>query len=109
MATFAERFKIALDQTDITAAELSRRLNIPEGTISQYKSGAYEPKQRRLELIANTLGVSISWLMGADSEKPVPKTEDELDAAFIKDFGRLTPEEQKIIHAQIKGILSSRK
>lgn len=71
MATFAERFRLALKKADISAAELSRKLNIPEGTISQYKSGAYEPKQRRLEVIANALNVSIPWLMGV-SDDPVP-------------------------------------
>lgn len=68
MATFAERFRTALKAADITAAELSRKLGIPEGTISQYKAGAYEPKQRRLEAIANALNVSIPWLMGATDD-----------------------------------------
>ena len=71
MATFAERFRAALKAADITAAELSRKLKIPEGTISQYKAGAYEPKQRRLEVIANALNVSIPWLMGT-TDDPAP-------------------------------------
>lgn len=72
MATFAERFCQALINADITAAELSRKLNIPEGTISQYKSGAYEPKQRRLEQISKALDVSVAWLMGV-SDTPYPE------------------------------------
>ena len=39
---------------------------IDEGTLSNYKKGKYEPKQRKLELIADSLNVSIPWLMGAD-------------------------------------------
>lgn len=66
MATFAERFAEALRIRHISAAELSRKLNISEGTLSQYKKGAYEPKQKRTEAIANELRVSIPWLMGAD-------------------------------------------
>lgn len=66
MATFAERFAEALIIRHISAAELSRKLNISEGTLSQYKKGAYEPKQRRTEAIAKELRVSIPWLMGAD-------------------------------------------
>lgn len=66
MATFAERFAEALRTRHISAAELSRKLNISEGTLSQYKKGAYEPKQKRTEAIAKELRVSIPWLMGAD-------------------------------------------
>lgn len=66
MSTFAERFAEALRIRHISAAELSRKLNISEGTLSQYKKGAYEPKQRRTEVIAKELRVSIPWLMGAD-------------------------------------------
>ena len=66
MNTFSERFCEALSIRNITAAELSRKLNINEGTISQYKKGLYEPKQRRLQAIAEVLNVSIPWLMGAD-------------------------------------------
>lgn len=66
MATFAERFSEALKIRHITAAELSRKLNISEGTLSQYKKGSYEPKQKRTEALAKALNVSIPWLMGAD-------------------------------------------
>lgn len=66
MTDFATRLCEALDVRHMTAAELSRKLNINEGTISQYKKGLYEPKQRRLQVIAEILNVSIPWLMGAD-------------------------------------------
>lgn len=80
MATFAERLREALAIRHMTAAELSRRLNVNEGTISQYKSGLYEPKQKRTHAIAEILRVSIPWLMGGDvpmepvEEKPLPKS-----------------------------------
>lgn len=66
METFAQRLNKALIIRGLTAADLSRKLGINEGTISQYKSGSYEPKQRRLHAIAEALNVSIPWLMGAD-------------------------------------------
>ncbi len=89
MISFNERLKQALDIRKMSAAELSRLSGIDEGTLSNYKKGKYEPKQRKLESIAVALNVSIPWLMGADvpmerkKEKsdifppnllPVPKT-----------------------------------
>lgn len=66
MATFAERLVEALEIRRVSAAELSRKINVDEGTISNYKKGNYEPKQKRTQAIANALGVSINWLLGAD-------------------------------------------
>ena len=66
MSEFSKRLCEALEARNMTAAELSRKLNINEGTVSQYKKGLYEPKQRRLQAIAEILNVSIPWLMGAD-------------------------------------------
>ena len=72
MTTFSARLCEALELRNMTAAELSRKLNINEGTVSQYKKGLYEPKQRRLQAIAEILNVSIPWLMGADVPMDVP-------------------------------------
>ena len=61
-----ERLNEALSKKGVTAAELSRRTGISKGSISQYKNGVVNPKQDRIYLIANALGVSEVWLMGFD-------------------------------------------
>ena len=63
---FKNRLNEALTIRQMSAAELSRRSGIDEGTLSNYKKGKYEPKQRKLEAISRALDVSIAWLMGAD-------------------------------------------
>ena len=75
MASFADRFKEALELRGLSAAEFSRLSGTSEGTLSNYKKGLYEPKQRRLELYSKILGVSIPWLMGAN---PSPSSDDFL-------------------------------
>ncbi len=64
--TFAERLEHALQNRGVKPAELSRKTGIPEGTISQYRKGAYVPKQNKLDKISKALNVSIDWLMGYD-------------------------------------------
>lgn len=66
MTAFKDRLSEALSMRNMTAAELSRLSGIDEGTLSNYKKGKYEPKQRKLESLAIALNVSIAWLMGAD-------------------------------------------
>ncbi|HBN00865.1 MAG TPA: hypothetical protein DD384_06625 [Firmicutes bacterium] len=64
--TFAERLCKALLIRNMTAAELSRAINVDEATLSNYKSGKYKPKQKRTDDIARALNVPIAWLMGAE-------------------------------------------
>ncbi len=66
MEKFADRLCKALEIKNMSAAELSRKSGIDEGTISNYKKGKYAPKQKKLEMIANSLNVPIAWLMGAN-------------------------------------------
>lgn len=77
--TCAKRLRAALDKTGLTQAELSRRTNIPKSAISQYLSGAFEPKQDRLELLARVFGVPEAWLMGFDvpNDMPAPITTED--------------------------------
>lgn len=98
--TCAKRLRAALDKTGLTQAELSRRTNIPKSAISQYLSGAFEPKQDRLELLARVFGVTEAWLMGFDVPEDMPApitTEDtaEMSAPAASDV--LTEKEQHLL------------
>lgn len=66
MEEFSERLNEALRKRGVRASELAKKLEIDEGTISSYRSGAYIPKQQRSEKIAAILRVPIGWLMGSE-------------------------------------------
>ncbi len=76
--TFAERLQQRMLELGITAAELSRKMDLNEAVISQYKSGRYEPKQDRLEKFAKILEVNEAWLMGYDVDKQSYETHTTL-------------------------------
>lgn len=78
-STFAERLKDALKLNNMSAAELCRQTGTPESVMSQYKSGKYVAKQKRLELYSKILDVSIPWLMGED----VPMKNDKTPSNII--------------------------
>ena len=67
MAEFKDRLTEALNNKNISAAELSRLADVNEGAISQYRKGAYKATQENLERLAKALDVSIAWLIGADA------------------------------------------
>ena len=112
MDKFCNRLNEALSVRQMSAAELSRRLKVDEGTISNYKKGGYEPKQRRLEQISIILNVSIPWLMGADvpMEMNVPRTEtvSEKDKELLKLFSRLDDSQKQEILVEMALKLSEK-
>ena len=65
-ATCGDRIKQALRIKGMRQSDLCQITKIPKSAISQYVSGAFEPKQDRIYLIAKALNVSEAWLMGFD-------------------------------------------
>lgn len=112
MDKFSDRLKKALELRNMSAAELSRRLDVDEGTISNYKKGRYEPKQRRLEQISNILNVSIPWLMGADVPIDLKKETDNIsnskDKELLRLFSRLNDEQKQQVLLDIALRLSDK-
>lgn len=74
--TCGNRIRKALTLRGMKQSELCRILNIPKSALSQYISGAFEPKQDRIYLMAQALNVSEAWLMGLDvpMERQVKKS-----------------------------------
>lgn len=64
--TCASRLKFALDMRNMKQSELADKTKIPKSAICQYVSGAFEPKQDRVEIISKALDISEAWLMGFD-------------------------------------------
>lgn len=85
---FRRRFETALQQSGMTAAELSKKTGISEATISQYRSGYSKPKKERGEILAAALHVDPAWLMGYDTPAQ-PEFSD-----FVEALRSLTPQDQ---------------
>ena len=66
VATTAERLRVAIDNAQIKAADLSRMTEISKGSIHHYLAGTYEPKANAINKLAVALNVSESWLWGYD-------------------------------------------
>lgn len=108
------RIKKALSIRGMKQSELCEKTKIPKSALSEYISGAYEPKQDRVFLIAQALDVDPVWLMGFDvpmeKEKKVPPHEPKLtegEEAMLELF-RLVPEDQqKLVLQMIRAALNT--
>ena len=66
VANFKDRLNEALEKRNVRPVDLANKTDIPEATISQYRSGYAKPKYERIVKIADALDVSLAWLMGGD-------------------------------------------
>ena len=80
VANFNDRLNKALEQRNIRPVDLANKTDIPEATISQYRSGYAKPKYERIVKIADALDVSLVWLMGGD----VPMEKIRKPSGFLK-------------------------
>lgn len=115
----AERIAHALSVRNMKQAELCERTRIPKSAVSQYISGAFEPKQDRIYLIARALNVSEAWLMGYDvpmERKDLVKTSSppepvlsEGEKILLDLFRRVPEEQQTLVLQMIRAALGSPK
>ena len=85
--------------------------------ISQYISGAYEPKQDRIYLISKALNVSEAWLMGLDVpmerqefKKNIPTDKKDLtdgEKALLDLFNRVPKDKQELVLQMIRVALGN--
>ena len=108
MEKLAERMSDIMRQKKISAAELARRIGTDRSTIGHYLRGDYLPKYDKIQKIADSLGVSVSYITGM-TDDPVPTGDPGLDGfldRFIRStqpgsFGSVTvsPEDLEILAA----------
>ena len=114
-STCAERIRKALSIRGMKQAELCQITKIPKSAISQYISGAFEPKQDRIYLIAKTLNVSEAWLMGFDvpmeREKIIPSEKSDLNEGeekLLELFRRVPEDQQQLVLGMIRAALKTK-
>lgn len=96
MESCSTRICKALQIRNMKQIELSQKTGIPKSAISQYCSGAFRPKQKRLFLIAQALQVDEAWLMGLDV--PMDRGSDG-DVSLRASLQNLSAEEQCLLQS----------
>lgn len=116
VATCAERIRAALTIKGMKQSDLCRLTKIPKSALSQYISGAFEPKQDRIYLMAQALNVSEAWLMGLDvpMERQAKKTSPEEpqltegEKILLDLFRRVPEDKQELVLQMIRVALNNR-
>ena len=116
IASCGSRIKSGLKIRGLKQADLCQITKIPKSAISQYISGAFEPKQDRIYLISKALNVSEAWLMGFDvpmerqESKPSTPSEPVLsegEKALLELFNKVPKDKQQLVLQMIRAALGS--
>lgn len=116
VATCAARIRTALTIKGMKQSDLCRLTKIPKSALSQYISGAFEPKQDRIYLMSQALNVSEAWLMGLDvpmerQDKKIssPSEADlsEGEKILLDLFRRVPEDKQELVLQMIRVALGS--
>ena len=92
-------------ENNVTSTDICGSLGIPMPTFSDWIHAKTYPRIDKIEMLANYFGISKSDLV---EERPIPVPENGPLREFHDLMIQLTPKEQRLIVAQIKGILSNR-
>ena len=113
-ASCSDRISLALNIRGMKQSELCAKTGIPKSAISQYVSGEFKPKQDRVFLIAQALGVDEAWLMGYDvpmeKQKEIPFNKVELtegEKVLLELFNRVPEEQRQMVLQMIRVALGS--
>ena len=112
--TCADRIKKALRIKGMKQSDLCEMTKIPKSAISQYVSGAFEPKQDRIYLISKALNVSEAWLMGFDvpmereRNSPEEPKLSEGEQMLLELFRRVPEDQQQLVLQMIRAALNTK-
>lgn len=86
------RLNKAFKASGLSQSELCDKADINKGALSSYLSGRYFPKQIALEKLSSALNVSISYLMGFDTDDTTDKRDSRpLPSNIMVPAGRQIP------------------
>lgn len=105
ISTVSERLKEAMKIKGMRQIDLCNICKIPKGAMSLYISGAYEPKQDRLQDIAIALGVDIAWLMGYDTSMAPMKERNSPEEHRLTEGERLWLELYRRVSPDTRNLL----
>lgn len=106
---FAKNLSRLLELNHISQREIAKILSVSSSTVSSWCTGQKIPRMDKIERLASFFGVSKSDLIEG---KPTPVTEsgliDPIDVQFMQLVSQLTPDQKKMLLAQLKGLAEHR-
>ena len=98
---FGQRLARLRDDAGLSQSGLARRIGTSQSAISQIEAGDRSPSYGTLVQLADALGVSLAYLVGASVEQ---LTEDE--EAYFRTYRALPEDAQRELHSYVEFLRS---
>ncbi len=73
--TLGDRLAGAREAAGMTRMDLAQRLGLKLSMVERWEEDLAEPRAHRLQMLSGLLGVSLTWLLTAEGDGPVPRDE----------------------------------
>lgn len=104
---FSERLKDLRKQAGLTQVSVAEKLGISQPAYASWERGVKKPTQDNLVKIAQTLNVSVDYLVGNSEEKTDDL--DNIELLFRMNSKGLSDEEKKVFKKELIEFMEERK
>lgn len=108
---FYQRLEALIKNSGKKQVEFLRDTGINRGTLGQWRTRGSVPNAETIQKIADYFGVSVAYLLGKEEKEEAATPKDDRsakEAQAMELFSRLSPEEQEIVLAQLRGLTDGR-
>ena len=102
-----DRIFLLVDKMYSEQREFAADLGIPASRVSEWRRKKSTSYNKRLPQIAIVLGTTVEYLVTGENKTPAGQDADGREKEFIQLFGKLTPEQQDLVIAQLRGVVNS--
>ena len=88
--------------------KFAHAINTPPSVISAWRTRKSTSYNKRLSQIATVLNTSVEYLLTGEERTPTDQPANGREAEFVQLFNQLTPDQQALVLAQLKGIVDSK-
>lgn len=103
----AERIFDLLDRSGMEQKKFAELIGATDKIVSKWRTSGLKSYRKYLPQIADVLGTTVEYLLTGKKEAPAAEDGSERKKEFIELFMKLTPEQQDMFLAQLKGVVNS--
>ncbi|OUQ61452.1 hypothetical protein B5E56_01745 [Flavonifractor sp. An112] len=103
-----DRIFLLVDKIYPEQRQFAEDLGIPAPRISEWRRRKSTSYNKRLSQIAAVLNTSVEYLLTGNERTPVGLSANGREEKFVQLFSQLTPDQQELVLAQLKGIVDAK-
>ena len=104
---FYDRFKEMCTKKGVSCNKAATEIGLSNSTATKWKKTGATPDAKTISKIAEYFGVTVDFLLTGEQKTPADPKISGREKEFMQLFGRLTPDQQDMILAQLRGVVGN--